>query len=90
MRFIQARPIDASKPFNLDRGRAEIEANRNSLSPGRYINNELEDIEDELDFSERVQVLADDLETLFAKSNRLQGDIQASLEQIGFGDPENV
>jgi type I restriction enzyme M protein len=65
--------------------REQISANRDSLSPGRYISNEVEEIEDAEDFSERVQGLSDDLDTLFAESKNLQEQIQAALNKLGFG-----
>jgi type I restriction enzyme M protein len=66
--------------------RDEIRSSRDSLSPGRYINNEVEEFEEDEDFTERMQSLSEELSSLTKTSQQLQQRIDKSLKLFGFGD----
>lgn len=66
--------------------RDAINENRDSLSPGRYISNEVEELDEEEDFTEKMQVLSDELTSHWKVSQNLQEQITHALKSLGFGD----
>ena len=62
----------------------EIEANNFVLTPGRYVG--LEKIEDDGEpFEEKMERLTNELDLLFAESNKLEEEIREQLGELGYG-----
>lgn len=61
--------------------RAEIEAQGWSLNPGRYVGAAARDAED-VDFNERLEELAEELEVLNAEGKELEDSITSNVAQI--------
>ena len=63
----------------------QIEQNRYSLSPGRYISNEIDEIEEDAEpFADQMESLTYQLSSLISTSNVLNDEISKTLRSLGY------
>jgi type I restriction enzyme M protein len=81
-RFPEAKLRDIEGLVKLV-GRAEIEANDWSLTPGRYVGVAPEEVDEEFDFEETLREIHVELDDLNAEAVQLAATIKKNFEELG-------
>ena len=65
--------------------REQIEANDNSLSPGRYVGTEEGELETDDDFATRISSLIEELQVRYKDADKLRTKIESTLKELDRG-----